>query len=238
MVALLVFSLIALASRQIENFFARIYFPLVTGFLLTGMLVGSPLFKWALHLVGVAHVRAGRHDFSGTPVAFVFGMEGQSRALARQLHDHGWRIKNIALETEPIEQVPQRAIEVVSVPDLTAASLEKTGAVEARVFIAMMKDEEDMKICRAFCEQFGIQSVIVRSQDHAFWERYEALGTTLVDPGMAMVNLLDHFVRSPSATALLLGMERDQGVIEFVVRNPDLNGLPSGISAYRPAPWC
>jgi Trk K+ transport system NAD-binding subunit len=224
-VALLIFSLIALASRQIGDFFTRIHLPLVTGFLLTGMLVGFPLFQWALHLAGEAHVRAGRHDLRGTPVAFVFGVEGQSRALARQLHDHGWRIKMIALETEPIEQAPQRAIEVVSVPDLTAASLEKAGAAEARAFIAMMKDEENLEICRAAYEQFGIQSVIVRSQDHAFWERYEALGATVVDPGMAMVNLLDHFVRSPSATAPLLGMERDQDVIEFVVRNPDLNGL-------------
>ncbi len=39
--ALLVFSLIALASRQIGDFFARIHLSLVTGFLLTGMVAGS-----------------------------------------------------------------------------------------------------------------------------------------------------------------------------------------------------
>jgi len=89
----------------------------------------------------------------------------------------------------------------------------------------MRKDEENLEICRAAYEQFGTSNLIVRSQDHAYWERYEALGATVVDPGMAIVNLLDHFVRSPSATALLLGMEREQDVIEFVVRNPDLNGL-------------
>ena len=38
--ALLVFGLIALASRQIGTFFTRIHFPLVTGFLLTGILAG------------------------------------------------------------------------------------------------------------------------------------------------------------------------------------------------------
>ncbi len=38
--ALLVFGLIALASRQIGAFFTRIHFPLVTGFLLTGILAG------------------------------------------------------------------------------------------------------------------------------------------------------------------------------------------------------
>ena len=188
-------------------------------------LVGPPLFKWALHLAGEAHVRAGRHDLRGTPVGFIFGWEGQSRALARQLHGHGWRIKMIAPESEAIEQVPERDIEVVSVPDLSTASLEKAGAAEARAFISMMKDEENLEICRAAYEQFGTQSVIVRSQDHSYWERYEALGATVVDPGLAMVNLLDHFVRSPSATALLLGMEREQDVVEFLVNNPDLYGL-------------
>ncbi len=38
--ALLVFGLIALASRQIGDFFRRIHLPLVTGFLLTGMVAG------------------------------------------------------------------------------------------------------------------------------------------------------------------------------------------------------
>lgn len=88
-----------------------------------------------------------------------------------------------------------------------------------------MKDEENLEVCRAAYEQFGTRSLIVRSQDHAYWERYKALGATVVDSGLAMVNLLDHFVGSPSATALLMGMEREQDVIEFVVGNPDLNGL-------------
>ncbi len=38
--ALLVVGLIALASRQIGDFFSRIHLPLVTGFLLTGMMAG------------------------------------------------------------------------------------------------------------------------------------------------------------------------------------------------------
>ena len=38
--ALLVFGLIALASRQIGDFFRHIHLPLVTGFLLTGILAG------------------------------------------------------------------------------------------------------------------------------------------------------------------------------------------------------
>ncbi len=39
-----------------------------------------------------------------------------------------------------------------------------------------------------------------------------------------MVNLLDHFVRSPAAAALLQGMEKGQDVVELLVSNPVLHG--------------
>ena len=206
-------------------FWGETFTAMMIAVIVLNQLVGLPLFKWALHLAGEAHVRAGRHDLRGSPVAFICGWEGQSRALARQLHGHGWIVKMIALETDQVEQVPERGIEVVTVPDLTLASLAEAGAAEARAIISLMKDEENLEICRAAYEQFGTQSVIVRSQDHSYWERYEALGATVVDPGMAIVNLLVLFVRSPAATALLLGMEREQDVIEFVVNNPDIYGL-------------
>ncbi|MGE4613732.1 MAG: potassium transporter TrkA, partial [Planctomycetota bacterium] len=116
-------------------FWGETFTAMMIAVIVLNQLVGPPLFKWALHLAGESHGRAGRHDLRGTPVVFIFGFEGQSRALARQLHDHGWRIKMITLATEPIEQVPQKGIEVASVADLTAASLESAGAAEALAFI-------------------------------------------------------------------------------------------------------
>lgn len=40
-----------------------------------------------------------------------------------------------------------------------------------------------------------------------------------------MVSLLDHFVRTPSAASLLLGLDPDEDVIEIEISNHDLNGL-------------
>lgn len=187
-------------------------------------LVGPPLFKWALHMAGESHLRAGRRDLRGVPVAFIFGLEGQSLALARQLNAHGWAVHIVTRKTEPIEGVSNGDIEVAPVPDLSLASLEKVGAGKAQAFVALMQNEENLEICQAAYEQFGTQCVIVRSQDRSYWERYRALGATILDPGLAMVNLLDHFVRSPAAAALLQGMERGQDVIELIVSNPDLHG--------------
>ena len=192
--------------------------------IILNQLVGPPLFKWALHMAGESHVRAGRRDLRGVPVAFIFGMEGQSMALARQLHAHGWMVHVVTKKTESIEEVPEREIKIVHLLDLSPDSLEKVGAGKAQALVALMRDEENLEICEAAYERFGTQCLIVRSQDHSYWERYRTLGATILDPGLAMVNLLDHFVRSPAATALFLGMETGQDIVELVVSDPNLHG--------------
>ncbi len=47
----------------------------------------------------------------------------------------------------------------------------------------------------------------------------------IVDPSTAIVSLLDHFVRSPQAASLLLGMEANQDSMDVTVLNHDLHGL-------------
>ena len=145
-------------------------------------------------------------------------------ALARQLHAHGWMVHVVTKKTESIEEVPEREIEIVHLLDLSPASLEKVGVGKAQALVALMRDEENLEICEAAYERFGKQCLIVRSQDHSYWERYRTLGATILDPGLAMVNLLDHFVRSPAATALFLGMETGQDIVELVVSDPNLHG--------------
>lgn len=50
------------------------------------------------------------------------------------------------------------------------------------------------------------------------------VGALIVEPGTAIVSLLDQFVRSPSAASLLLGMD-GQEMVDIEVRNPDLHGV-------------
>ena len=54
---------------------------------------------------------------------------------------------------------------------------------------------------------------------------FHRLGALIVDPATVMVGLMDHFVRSPSAASLLVGMEEGQDVVEIEIRNKDLDGI-------------
>ena len=40
-----------------------------------------------------------------------------------------------------------------------------------------------------------------------------------------MVSLLDHFVRSPNAASLLLGMDEGQDTMDIEIKNKDIHGL-------------
>ena len=47
----------------------------------------------------------------------------------------------------------------------------------------------------------------------------------MLDPTTAMVSLLEHFVRAPIATSILLGMEDTQDTIDIEIRNSNYHGL-------------
>lgn len=197
---------------------------LIISVIVLNQLVGPPLFKLALNLAGEARVRAGKHDLRGTPLAVIFGLEGRSAALGRQLNAHGWQVKVATLEpdhrVEPSEADVE--IEIVHVENLEADTLKRIGADKAEAFVTMLSGDLNEQICELAFEKFGIRNVIVQSDERERWPRYAELGATIVDPATALVSLLDHFVRSPSATELLLGMDRNQDVVEIEVKNPDL----------------
>ena len=55
-------------------------------------IVGPPLFKWALHLVGEAHVKSdGSYEVERK--VLIFGWENQSLALANQLSKQNWQVE-------------------------------------------------------------------------------------------------------------------------------------------------
>ena len=88
----------------------------------------------------------------------------------------------------------------------------------------MLSDEENYTICEMLYENFGVRNVIVRLQDRLNFERFHDLGAIVIQPGTAVVSLLDQFVRSPFAASLLLGMDEDEMFMELEMNNPDLNG--------------
>lgn len=221
----------AVEFPELGNSFATLIIAVVA----LNEIVGPLFFKFAINRVGEAHTRHGTPAFDGVRDAIIFGFESQSLALANQLRLHGWQVK-LACHTGNYRSFMEKSeVEVNEIHDFTADTLQMLGASRAEAIIAMLTDDENLEICETAYEKFGNKNLVVRLNERANFEKFHELGVLIVDPTTAIVSLLDHFVRSPSATSLLLGMEEDQDVIELTVGNRQLDGhalrdlrLPAG----------
>ena len=104
-------------------------------------------------------------------------------------------------------------------------SLRKFNAETADTIICLLSDEVNYAICDTAYEHFGTKHLIVRLNDREYYKKFHKIGVMVIDPTMAMVALMEHFVRAPIATSLLLGMDESQDSIDIELRNSNYHGL-------------
>lgn len=195
------------------------------GVIVLNQIIGPPLLKWAINRAGEAHTRADSPAFDGVRDAIIFGVESQSLALARHLQNHQWNVRLVACNREIPQNTPNGFAQIEQLTEISVVALEKLDTRRAESVVLLLSDEENYQICELIYEQFGIENVIVRLQDHANFEKFHELGALVVEPATAMVSLLDQFVRSPFAASLLLGMDADELFMEIELNNPNLHGM-------------
>ncbi|MDI6687029.1 MAG: PTS sugar transporter subunit IIA [Desulfobacterales bacterium] len=214
-------------AKQIVVEFPEFGSPLATviiSVIVLNQIIGPPMFKWAIRIVEEAHTRAETPEFDGRRDAIIFGLEGQSLALARSLSSYGWRVQIASMEVSN-ENIKVSDVDIFPISSLTLDVLHQLNAGQAEAIVTMLSDEENYRICELAYEHFGTKSLIVRLNNRANFDRFNALGALIVDPTIAVISLLDLFVRSPAATSLLLGMEENQSVSELELLNPNLHGI-------------
>ncbi|MFV1968909.1 MAG: cation:proton antiporter, partial [Pirellulaceae bacterium] len=189
-------------------------------------IVGPAFFKFAVTMAGEAHPRVEVPKFEGARNALIFGLEEQSLALARQLRHHDWQVKIASTKEGHDETMAASDLDIQPLSRLALDALHQVGAGHANTIVTMLSDEENYRICELAYEHFGTDNLVVRLNDRANFDRFTELGALVVDSTTAMVSLLDHSVRSPTAVSLLLGMEENQDIVDLEVRNPALRGVP------------
>ncbi len=197
---------------------------IIVAVIVLNQIVGPPIFKWAINRAGEGHERATSPELVSPRSALIFGLESQSLALARQLQDHHWKVKIATLKSD-IGDMKTSGVYICQIPGLSLEAMEGLDASQTETIITMLSDKENYKICELAFQNFGTKDVVVRLHDRKNFDRFHELGALIVEPATAMVSLLDHFVRSPQATSLLLGMEENQDTIMLEVQNPNLHKM-------------
>jgi Trk K+ transport system NAD-binding subunit/Kef-type K+ transport system membrane component KefB len=186
--------------------------------------LGPPVFKYALKYVGEDRSKGKLYEYDGIRDVLIFGLENQSTALGHQLARNGWKTRIVTLN--PAKKKSKiDDIEVIYFDKVTIEKLNGIKAHNTEVFVMMLTDDENLQICELAYQYYGTNVMVVRLNKRENFERFHKLGALIVEPATAMVSLLDHFVRSPQATSLLLGLEKDQDTRDVEVLNPNLHGV-------------
>ncbi|MFQ5767518.1 MAG: monovalent cation:proton antiporter family protein [Acidobacteriota bacterium] len=186
--------------------------------------VGPPLFKWALQLAGEVRAPEAQGETATVHRALIFGWDVQALALARQLDAHGWNARVVSRKLQEMEAVPGSGVQVHPLEGLDRESLLKAGAGRVDALVGLLDDQENLRLAELAAQHFKNAHVVVQLHDRSLKERFHALDAITVHPEMALVGLLDQFVRSPTAASLLLGQDPDQEIVELEVLNPALQG--------------
>lgn len=195
----------------------------IVAIIVINQFVGPPLFKWALFKAGEDRSRAS-FKYDGIRDAIIFGYENQSVALAKQLSEQGWKVQIASVMKEGSFEAPDN-LDIKYLQSINLDEIKALGAANTEAIVCMMSDKQNYEICELAYQHFGTPDIIVRLNDRTYYQELLALGVRVVDPSTAMVTLLDHFVRSPQATSLLLGLEHGQDTRDVEVVNTNLHGI-------------
>jgi len=196
---------------------------IVIAIIVLNQLIGPPLFKWSLNIVKESHLRAKNKTQTVKRDAVIFGLENQSLALANQLKKNNWKAQIINTDKE--SENDNHEIDITHISSINYTSLKKLNLENTEAIILMLSDEDNYKITELIYENIGTKDVIVRLNKRENFEKFHKLGALIIEPATAMVSLLDHFVRSPNAASLLLGMDDDQDSMDVAIRNQDIHGM-------------
>jgi Trk K+ transport system NAD-binding subunit/Kef-type K+ transport system membrane component KefB len=188
-------------------------------------IVGPPFFKWVINRVGESHLRAKPTDFDGVRDALIFGLKAQSVTLARQLQKRDWQVKLVCTNPLEVDKFDAADIDVHLVENLDLETLKALDTAHADAIVSFLPNDLSYQVMELAYEHFGTETLVARLRDCDDYERFHELGVLVVEPQTAVISLLEHFVRSPVATSLLLGRDADQDIIDQEIRNPNIHGL-------------
>ena len=190
-------------------------------------IIGPPMFKWAVGLAGeIRRKAAGFHE--GPQSAFIFGSpSGAPMMLANQLITRGCDVTLVTMDESPRTEEAQSGARVITIPEVSLESLQTLPLDEADVLIGLMGDNDNLELCELNDREFAIDKIVVRFTERIEeGRRWHDRGVIVLDPKTSLVSVLEHFVTSPAATSILLGMDPEQDVIEVEVTDPTLVGVP------------
>lgn len=214
--------LATVVSRQFPEW-GKEFYTLILSVIVLNEIVGPMIFKFGIKRMKESHLKHENKEKLNRKV-LIFGMEPQSVALARQLQTHDWEA-TIVTRRDESKLVDTDGVNFETIDDHTIENLRKIKCNESGAVVLMLEDEENLKLAELIYEQLGTKEIIARIKDRTYLEEFKELGVMVVEPYTSMVSLMDNLVRSPNATSILLGHDKNQETLDIEIRDKKFHGM-------------
>lgn len=186
----------------------------------------GPLFlKYVLRQVGESHEPA-EHNPDTDRDAVIFGVEGLSVTLARQLRISGWEVKLADTKEYQTDREKDESIAYNIFDGTNFDSIREQLNSQIDAVVAMLDDDDlNFEICQIAFEEFGVRRIAVRLNDMTNAPKFEQFNAIVVDTGSALVNLMNQAVRAPQSTALLMHQDPDYDIVQITVTDDEWDGV-------------
>ncbi|NPA67765.1 MAG: hypothetical protein GXO50_04060 [Chlorobi bacterium] len=185
---------------------------------------GPPLMKFSIIKRGEAHIKSKDYSFDFHKDVFIIGLGGKAVLLAKTLKREGYSVKVIS-DRKDVDASFCTDVEVNLVDNIDYETLVSYNFKDAESVVIMRDEDPAYEISELIYEKFGTPNVIVVLETRGNIKRFKEIGVIVVAPTAALIALLEHFVRSPHATSILLGMQENQETEEIEVLADDIHGM-------------
>jgi len=215
--------LITIISAQFLGFGVE-FEAILIAVIIINQFVGPPLIRWAIVNVNEAHTKSKDYKFDFHKDVFIIGLGGKAVLLAKTLYNEGYSVQ-IITDRKNINDTFCKDVKINIVEKITYETLAEHNFKTADSVVIMRKPDAAYEICEIIYENFGTPNVIVVVDSPTETERFKKLDAIVVAPTGALIALLEHFVRSPHATSILLGLQKNHETEEIEVLADDVHGV-------------
>lgn len=196
---------------------------IIISVIVLNQIVGPPLFKWAIKIVGESRLFA-KSQIETNRNALIFGLEHQSLELVKELQKANYEVEVASVEKRKrIEHIDY--VKIHFLEDLNMKCLNSINIKKFETIVLMLSDGENYKICRLIKRYVGTKNIIVRLFDSVFGTKFHELGAIVVDPSTAIARLIEQFVLSPISATLILGEKESKVMADMRVTDKHLHGM-------------
>jgi Trk K+ transport system NAD-binding subunit/Kef-type K+ transport system membrane component KefB len=196
---------------------------IIIAVIVLNQIVGPPLFKWAIKMVGESHLPKSISDRKNK-TALIFGLEHHSLGLARDLKKENYQVEIASIQrrknVDHIDDVKIHFLDCLNMKCLNGINIKYFETI-----ILMLSDDENYQVCEMIYENIGTKEVIVRLFDSIYADKFNELGAIVVDPSTAISKLIEQFVRSPISASLILGEKDHKTMVDVKVQDKNLHGI-------------